>query len=382
MEKHLEHQKDLFHNFIDFKKAFDRVWHEGLWHVLKSYNIETGLIEMIQALYNNATSAVFINNQIGDFFRTTVGVRQGCLLSPTLFNLFLEKIMQETLHDHVTTISIAGRPICNLRFADDIDLMAGSQSELQDLTNKLAHNAGAYGMEISTAKSKVMVNSLNNAHANITLDGEQLEEVDEFKYLGATLSKDGTCSKEIRTRIALATAAMARLTRMWRSDISFQTKYKLYRSLVVSILLYGCEAWTLHADTERRIQAFEYKCWRRLLKISYREHKTNDFVKNMVESFVGPQEPLLATVKYRKMKWFAHVTRHDSLCKTILQGTVEGGRRRGRPRKSWTDNIKTWTGLAAPELLAVAADRPAWRRLSASSAHRSPQRPSGHGIDV
>ena len=190
------------------------------------------------------------------------------------------------------------------------------------------------------------------------------------------------CSKEIRTRIALATAAMARLTRMWRSDISFQTKYKLYRSLVVSILLYGCEAWTLHADTERRIQAFEYKCWRRLLKISYREHKTNDFVKNMVESFVGPQEPLLATVKYRKLKWFAHVTRHDSLCKTILQGTVEGGRRRGRPRKSWTDNIKTWTGLAAPELLAVAADRPAWRRLSASSAHRSPERPSGHGIDV
>ena len=119
----------------------------------------------------------------------------------------------------------------------------------------------------------------------------------DFKYLGATLSKDGTSTTEIRTRIAAATAAMARLTRVWKSDISFQTKHKLYKSLVISILLYGCEAWTLHADTERRIQAFKYKCLRRLLKISYREHKTNDFVRKTVENLVGPQEPLLATVK-------------------------------------------------------------------------------------
>ena len=78
-----------------------------------------------------------------------------------------------------------------------------------------------YGLEISTAKSKVMVNSARTIHANITMDGEQLEEVADFKYLGATLSKDGTCVAEIRTRIALATAAMAKLTRLWKSNISF-----------------------------------------------------------------------------------------------------------------------------------------------------------------
>jgi hypothetical protein len=84
-----------------------------------------------------------------------------------------------------------------------------------------------------------------------------------------------------------------------------------------------CMTWTLHADTERRIQAFEYKCLRRLLRISYLEHKTNQFVRNTVSALVGPQEPLLATVKRRKLAWFGHVTRHNSLCKAILRHPLQ-----------------------------------------------------------
>ena len=97
--------------------------------------------------------------------------------------------MYETLHDHTTTVSISGRPICNLRFADDINLMVGSNSELQELTKKLVATAGACGIEMNTAKSKVMVNSTNNASVSITMDGKKLEEVSSFKYLGATLTK-------------------------------------------------------------------------------------------------------------------------------------------------------------------------------------------------
>ncbi|XP_038052343.1 uncharacterized protein LOC119725050 [Patiria miniata] len=113
---------------------------------------------------------------------------------------------------------------------------------------------------------------------------------------------------------------------------------------------------------------------RKLLRISYLEHKTNEFVRNKAESLVGPQEPLLATMKRRKLKWFGHVTRHNSLCQTIMQGTVEGGRRRGRQRKSWVDNVKEWTNMNMSELLVQAADRTAWRRTLASSAPGSPQR--------
>ena len=148
----------------------DRVWHAGLWQVLRSFNKEEGLAQALQALYENSSSAVLLNSQLGEFFSTTVDVRQGCLLSPILFNLFLEKIMQETLHDHHTSIPIGGRSICNLRFADGIDPLGGSNGELQDLTNRLIDRASAYGMEVSTEKSKIMTNSTNNINADITMN--------------------------------------------------------------------------------------------------------------------------------------------------------------------------------------------------------------------
>ena len=106
IEKHLHHQRDIFHNLIYFKKAFDRVWHAGLWQVLRSFNVGEELVQAIQALYENSSSAVLLNRHLGEFFKTTAGVRKECLLLPILFNLFLEKIMQGTLHDHRTSIPI------------------------------------------------------------------------------------------------------------------------------------------------------------------------------------------------------------------------------------------------------------------------------------
>ena len=100
------------------------------------------------------------------------------------------------------------------------------------------------------------------------------------------------------------------------------------------------KTWTLLADSEKRIQAFESKCTRKLLHISCLEHKTSYWVRSKINFLVGPKEPLLATVKRWKLAWFGHVTRHDSLFKTTLQGTLKGGRRRGRKRKCWMDNIK------------------------------------------
>ena len=93
------------------------------------------------------------------------------------------------------------------------------------------------------------------------------------------------------------------------------------------------------------------RCFRKLLGISYRDHITNEEVKARIGNAIGPYEDLLTTVKRRKLKWFGHVTRSSGLAKTILQGTVQGGRRRGRQRKRWEDNIKEWTGLESNIML-------------------------------
>ena len=92
-EKCLQHQQNLYHVFKDFKKVFDRVWHEALWATMRKYNINASVIRAIENLYDKAQSAVLFNGSTGEWFRTTLGVRQGCLLSPTLFNIFLERIM-------------------------------------------------------------------------------------------------------------------------------------------------------------------------------------------------------------------------------------------------------------------------------------------------
>ena len=114
-------------------------------------------------------------------------------------------------------------------------------------------------------------------------------------------------------------------------------------SLVTSIFLYACELWTLTVGLRSRIQAMEMRCYSKILRISYKDHVTNeeDFAK--IQQAIGPHEGLLIIVKRRKLQWYDHVLRSSGLTNTTLQGTVERGRRQGRQRKRWEDNIGKWT---------------------------------------
>ncbi|KAI8479301.1 hypothetical protein Bbelb_429730 [Branchiostoma belcheri] len=245
--------------------------------------------------------------------------------------------------------------------------MAGSEDEHQDLSTRVESRSTAYGMEVSTSKSKGMINGPTpDARTTVSMGGEVLEDVDSFKYLGSILNREGTSTQEIRARIAQATAALAKLSPILQSkNISLPVKINLYKSLVASIFLYGCESWTTTAEAERRIEAFEMKCLRRILGISYLQRRTNESVRQEVEEVCGKQQSLLSTVKQRKLMWFGHVCRHNTLAKTTLQGTVAGGRKRGRPRKTWLDNIKKWTGLSTAQLIREAEDRTGWAWITA-----------------
>ena len=145
------------------------------------------------------------------------------------------------------------------------------------------------------------------------------------------------------------------------------------------IFLYACEKWTITADIERKIQALEMRCFRKLLRILYRDHMTNEEVKAKIGHTVRPYEDLLTSMERRKMKSYGHVTRSSDLAKAILQGTVQGGRRRGRQRKRWQDNIKEWTGLEWNIILRKAENREEWGKLVVKST-MVPQR-SAYGID-
>ena len=167
---------------------------------MKKDNISTNLIQVIKNLYNKATSAVLFNSSIGDWFRTTVGVRQGCLLSPTLFNICLERIMTDALEDHEGTVSIGGRTITNLHFADDIDGLAGEE-ELANLVERRDKASTTYGMEISAEKTKLVTNNTSGINTELKINGQRLETVRSFKYLGSVITDEGS-KPEILSRIA------------------------------------------------------------------------------------------------------------------------------------------------------------------------------------
>ena len=174
---------------------------------MQKYNINANLVRTIEPLYEKATSAVQMNGSIGQWFKTTVGLRQGCLLSPTLFNIFLDRIMSGALEEHDGKVSIGGRNITNLRFADDIDALAEEELELKALVESLDKTCTRYKMESSAEKTKLMTNSANGIQTEIKVKGQKLATVTRFKYLGAVVSDVGF-KPAILSRIAQATAAL------------------------------------------------------------------------------------------------------------------------------------------------------------------------------
>ena len=284
--------------------------------------------------------------------------------------------MDDALEDHEGSVSIGGRAITNLRFADDIDGLAGSEDELVNLVKSLDESAKAYGMQISAEKTQLMTNNSNGINSKIKVDNKELEVVQSFKYFGAIVSDQGS-KPEIISRIGQTVSAINKLKTIWKDrSISISSKIRLARSLVISIFLYACETWTMTKEMEKRIQALEMKCFRRILGITYKDRVTNKEVKRKIRAEIGPYQELLNVVIQRKLRWLGHVLRSNGLSKMCLQGTVNGGRKRGRQKTRWEDNVKEWTGLSWNEILQKARDREEWRRIVRSSPvapQRSPR---------
>ena len=159
---------------------------------MRKYNINASIIRATANLYEKAQSAVLFNGSTGEWFRTTVGAQQVCLFSPTLFNIFLEKIMCEALDDHEGRVSIGGRLITNFRFADDSVVNAEEEEEAGVQVDRLDTTTTGYKMEIGPDKTKLMTNHPSGFQIEIKIKDQRLEEVENFKYLGAIISNEGS----------------------------------------------------------------------------------------------------------------------------------------------------------------------------------------------
>ena len=358
MQKAREHQQPLYACFIDFRKAFDSISHERLWVTMLEMGYPGHVVNLLAKLYRKQKAKVRVAGTLSRGFRVRRGVRQGCVLSPYLFNILAEMVMREALDGYEGGLQLGGRRVTNLRYADDIVLLACSETDLQDLVNRLDVVSKRYSLLINVDKTKTM--ATNGTSCNISINGERLEQVHEFPYLGSLITDNGECTREVHSRLAKGHGMSSKLKKIWQSHgISIPTKIRLLKALVWPVATYGCESWTLKKTDEAKINAFEMKCLRQVLRVSWMAKKTNEWVLKTA----GVERSLLTSVKHRKLAYFGHIMRKrgDNLEKEIMQGTTPGSRTRGRPKTAWMSNIISWTGLSVEQLLRAVEDRQQWR---------------------
>ena len=358
-QKELEVQRDIYVCFIDYAKAFDRVKHTEVIAALEKAGIDGKDVRIIIELYWNQKAAIRVDQELSDPAEIKRGVRQGCVLSPYLFNIYTEFIFRES--NEMTGIKINGNNINNIRYADDTALLAGSNKDLQIIVDKVKKESDQKALNMNVSKTKTMVISRDGGkRASIKVDGKDLEQVEHFKYLGQTVNQEGRSEQEIKIRIAKAKSTFISMRNILTSkDISLALRIRLVKCYIYPLVLYGAETWTLLKESGKRIDSFEMWVYRRMARISWKDKVRNEDVL----ARLGVKKELLKTAKTNKLSYFGHIARHDCLPRTILTGIQGGKRRRGRPRRMWTDDIKDWTNKKMTECMHLAQDRVTWRSV-------------------
>ena len=235
-----------------------------------------------------------------------------------------------------------GWKISDLDFADDIAIIESTLKELEASTNAVSKKASGTGLIINKAKTHTMKLSKdkaeNQTNNTIKINDQEIETVNKFTYLGSIISDDGKLDLEINERIRKASYAYKKQAKVWsNSKVSVKTKMKIYNSTVISTLLYGAESWNITDAQSKRVNAFGMRCLRRILKIKWQEHKTNEEVLKITE-----QKDILSQIKKRRLNWYGHVKRMDPtrIPQRLLNWNPKGTRTRGKQKQRWLDLVK------------------------------------------
>ena len=356
IEKAREHKVPLHFNFIDFRAAFDTVWRKALWKMMRKIGISTKIVNIVENLYENTECAVVINGQLTEWFSVEVGVRQGCLLSPTLFNIFLEFVMKELL-SLSPSIQFDDNMSVDLRYADDTTLLSTVFEKLKLSTKELERACRKWGVKINGAKCRV----ISPDDDDIQIDNTPVEKVDTFVFLGSSLP--GT-QEDVERRIAMASIAFGRLRQsVWsKRDLSYSLKMRLYNALIIPIATYGSEAWTLLEREKRKLETFEMKCLRAIKGVSLIDKIRSQSIRESL----NVKHNIIEVVKKRRLKWFGHVIRRPKETSYVSKAyyqSFEKKRPKGRPPKRWYEQIRGDTNLPIGTCQRIANDRSRWQQV-------------------
>ena len=331
---------------------------------MRLYGLPPKVINIVKNMYANNSCCVRHEGQHSEWFQVETGVRQGCIISPLLFLLVIDYVMRKATADKPRGL-VWGlfQRLEDSDFADDIALLSHTHSDIQEKTERVAETSKKVGLKIHVQKTKLMKTKAKSKDP-VKIEGEPLEEVQDFKYLGSFISSDGNIDKEVAARIGLAAHAFKSLSNVWKSKtLSTKIKLRIYQSNVRSTLLYAAETWRTNKRIESKLRGFEGRCLRRILKVRWEERVSNQEIWRRTNI-----NNIVLEVKKRRWTWLGHVLRMKKGRHPLeaLSWAPPGKRSRGRPLGTWRRTIeeemeaagKTWS-----ELRWLSQDRAAWRKL-------------------
>jgi len=384
-EKSREQGQPLYMLFIDLTKAFDLVSRKGLFELLKKIGCPPKLSSMVVSFHTDMKGTVLFDGSCSDSFSIKSGVKQGCVLAPTLFGIFFSILLSHAFDASTDGVYLHTRSdgklfnLARLRsktkvrtvllremlFADDAALAAHTVAALQRLSDCFGTACKLFGLTVSLEKTCVCAQGVSTPPA-ITMDNVLLKNVDSFTYLGSTVTNTLSLDAELDKRIGKANTTMARLTqRVWENrDLSLHTKVQVYRACVLSVLLYGSEAWNTYVRQERRLNAFHMRCLRRILGLTWRDKVPNRVILEQVK-----MQSIYSILSQRRLRWLGHVRRMEDgrIPKDVLYGELATGSRGvGRPALRFKDTCKRdmkACNISPVTWEAQAEDRAAWRTV-------------------
>ena len=321
-EKCKEQQQPLYIAFIDLTKAFDFVSRDGLFKILPLIGCPPKLLSFIKSFHDESRGTVQYDGSMSEAFEINSGVKQGCVLAPTLFDIFFSVLLKHAFKSTEEGILLRTRfdgklfnparlraktkvrkaILRDFLFADDAALVAHSAEMLQCLLNQFSSACDAFRLTISLKKTKVVCQG-NEASPTLTIK-DTLEVVPQFTYLGCTTSNNACLDVELGKRIGKAATNMAKLSaRVWENKkLTTQTKVAVYRACIVSTLLYGSDFWTTYAGQEKRLNTFHMRCLRRILSISWTDKVSNNEVLERADI-----PSMFTLLRQRRLRWLGHV---------------------------------------------------------------------------
>lgn len=352
LEKSREYQITLYFAFIDFTKAFDTIEHDAIWSELKTQGVPIHFIEVLKKLYKNSTAFVKTETT-GRTFEIKRGVKQGDPLSPALFSAVLEGVFRKLDWDE-KGIRINGKWLSDFRFADDIVVISENPHDIQRMIDDLSYECGKVGLEMNRSKTKMMS---NGHHTDITLNGESLEYVEDFIYLGQLISFKDKNKKETSRRITNGWKQFWNLNHLLKLRLPMKQKKEIFDSSIISVLNYASQTRTNNQIQLNSLRTCQRSMERSLLNIRRTDRIRSSEIRGMTKF-----ADVVVQSRQLKWDWAGHVARmqDDRWTNIITNWTpLDRTRQVGRQPKRWRDDLCSFRQNYQRE----ATDRKNWKRL-------------------